>query len=62
MKNYKIGSAAYRRQKETQRYQRIAAARPKPERDMHGRKRIHPKMINGWIRMDELMKEQEAEE
>ena len=44
MKVYTRGSAAYKRQKETQRFQRIAAARPKPERRTDGRKRIHPKV------------------
>ena len=42
MKIYRQGSAAYARQKETQRNQRIAAEKPKPERDTHGQKYLHP--------------------
>lgn len=42
MKNYKPGSAAYNRQKETQRKQAEAAARPKKPLDKHGQKYLHP--------------------
>lgn len=42
MKNYKPGSAAYNRQKETQRKQAEAAARPKKPLDQHGQKYLYP--------------------
>ena len=42
MKIYKKGSAAYRRQKKTQKDQAAAAARPKKQLDQHGRKYLHP--------------------
>ena len=42
MKIYKKGSAAYTRQKKTQRDQAAAAARPKKPLDQHGRKYLHP--------------------
>jgi len=42
MKIYKKGSAAYSRQKKTQRDQAAAAARPKKPRDTHGRRFLHP--------------------
>lgn len=42
MKIYKKGSAAYNRQKETQRKQAEAAARPKKPLDKHGQKYLHP--------------------
>lgn len=42
MKVYRKGSAAYDRQKETQRNQAAAAARPKKPLDRHGQKYLHP--------------------
>lgn len=42
MKEYRIGSAAYNRQKKTQREQAAAAARPKKPLDKHGQKYLHP--------------------
>ena len=39
---YKQGSAAYSRQKETQRNQALAEARPKKPLDQHGQKYLHP--------------------
>ena len=42
MKEYRIGSAAYNRQKKTQREQASAAARPKKPLDQHGQKYLHP--------------------
>ena len=39
---YRKGSAAYSRAMETRMYQRIAAARPKPERRTDGQKYLHP--------------------
>lgn len=42
MKIYKKGSAAYSRQKKTQKDQAAAAARPKKQLDQHGRKYLHP--------------------
>ena len=42
MKIYKKGSAAYSRQKKTQKDQAAAAARPKKPLDQHGRKYLHP--------------------
>lgn len=42
MKNYKPGSAAYNRKKETQYFQKVAAAKPKPERRTDGKKYIYP--------------------
>ena len=42
MKIYKKGSAAYARQKKTQKDQAAAAARPKKPRDTHGRRFLHP--------------------
>ena len=42
MKAYKIGSAAYKRQKETQRNQQKAAAREPAPRRTDGRKYLHP--------------------
>ena len=42
MKIYKIGTAAWNRQKQTQRFQRIAAERQKPERRTDGQKYLHP--------------------
>ena len=41
-RKFKKGTAAYYRLKRTQRFQRLAAARLKKERDMNGRKRLHP--------------------
>jgi hypothetical protein len=43
MKTYVQGSAKWVRQQVTQRQQREAAARPKPQRDMHGRKYLYPR-------------------
>lgn len=42
MKIYKKGSAAYSRQKKTQKDQAAAAARPKKPLDQHGRRFLHP--------------------
>ena len=42
MKIYKKGSAAYTRQKKTQKDQAEAASRPKKPLDQHGRKYLHP--------------------
>ena len=42
MKIYKKGSAAYARQKKTQKDQAAAAARPKKPLDKNGRKYLHP--------------------
>lgn len=42
MKKYRKGSAAYDRQKKTQKAQAAAAARPKKPRDTHGRRFLHP--------------------
>ena len=42
MKIYKKGSAAYSRQKKTQKDQAAAVARPKKPLDQHGRKYLHP--------------------
>lgn len=42
MKIYKKGSAAYSRQKKTQRDQAAAAARPKKPLDQYGRRFLHP--------------------
>ena len=42
MKIYKKGSAAYARQKKTQKDQAAAAARPKTERRTDGQKYLHP--------------------
>lgn len=42
MKIYKKGSAAYARQKKTQKAQAAAAAMPKKPLDQHGRKYLHP--------------------
>ena len=42
MKIYKKGSAAYTRQKKTQKAQAAADARPKKPLDQHGRKYLHP--------------------
>ena len=42
MKIYKKGSAAYARQKKTQKDQAAAAARPKKPLDQHGRRFLHP--------------------
>ena len=38
----KKGSAAYARAMETRMFQRLAAARPKPERRTDGQKYLHP--------------------
>jgi hypothetical protein len=42
MKIYKMNSAAWRRQKTTQMFQRIAAEQPEPERRTDGQKYLHP--------------------
>lgn len=42
MKIYKKGSAAYSRQKKTQKDQAAAAARPKKPLDQNGRMYLHP--------------------
>lgn len=42
MKIYKKGSAAYARQKKTQKDQAAAAARTKKPLDQHGQKYLHP--------------------
>ena len=42
MKIYRKGSAAYARQKKTQKDQALAADRPKKPLDQHGRKFLHP--------------------
>ena len=42
MKIYKKGSAAYSRQKKTQKDQAAAASRPKKPLDQHGRRFLHP--------------------
>ena len=42
MKIYKMNSAAWKRQKTTQMYQRIAAEQPKPVRRTDGQKYLHP--------------------
>ena len=42
VKTYKKGSAAYARQKKTQKDQAAAAARTKKPRDTHGRRFLHP--------------------
>lgn len=42
MKTYKPGSAAYARQKMTQKNQSLAAARPKKPLDQHGQKYLYP--------------------
>lgn len=53
MKSYKIGSAAYKRQKTTQRQQRIAAERPTPEKRT-GQKYLHPGRRDENGRMKEI--------
>ena len=47
MKIYKKGSAAYNRQKKTQKDQAAAAARPKKPLDQHGRRFLHPDHYDG---------------
>ena len=42
MKEYRKGSAAYNRQKKTQREQAAAAARPKKPLGRRGQKYLHP--------------------
>ena len=42
MKEYKIGSAAWKRQRETQRAQQAAEAREKTPRRTDGQKYLHP--------------------
>ena len=44
MKIYKKGSAAYSRQKKTQKDQATAAARPKKPLDQHGWKYLYPEL------------------
>jgi len=59
MKVYKPGSAAYSRQKETQRFQRIAAAKQKPERRTDGKKYLYPerhRKYGGYVNMETVMK------
>lgn len=41
-RKFKKGTAAHDRRKRTQYFQRLAAAKPKKERDTNGRKYLHP--------------------
>ena len=49
MKIYKKGSAAYSRQKKTQKDQAAAAARPKKPLDQNGRKYLHPERHRDYL-------------
>jgi len=49
MKIYKKGSAAYSRQKKTQKNQAAAAARPKKPLDQHGRIYLHPERHKDYM-------------
>ena len=49
MKIYKKGSAAYNRQKKTQKAQAAAAARPKQPLDQHGRRFLHPERHRDYL-------------
>ena len=57
MKKYKMDSAAWRRQKETQMYQRIAAEKPKPERRTDGQKYLHPERHRRIRNVDDLTRD-----
>ena len=49
MKIYKKGSAAYNRQKKTQKDQAAADARPKKPLDQHRRKYLHPERHRDYL-------------
>lgn len=57
MKIYKKGSAAYTRQKKTQKDQAAAAARPKKPLDQHGRIYLHPERHKDYL--DKLQRKAE---
>lgn len=52
-RKFKKGTAAYDRRKRTQHFQRLAAAKPKKERDTNGRKYLHPERHRRIVRAAE---------